>query len=139
MLCAASIRNFFVKNLFCRKTFVYASLLFWLLASIGGMHGHYCFDGQEPPVSVHLEVMPEHPEHHDQEHHVDADVDLLTLVFAKLVKFDVPLLLTALLFLLALSRQQPGFFSRYSHHYSRRVIGLRPPLRAPPTSSSFIF
>lgn len=121
-----------MKKLFCRKTLVYASLLFWLLASISGMHGHYCFDGQEPPVSVHLEVMAEHAEHHEDERHVDADVDLFKLVFAKIVKIDVPLLLTALVFLLTLSTHQQIFFSRYSRHYSRRVIGLRPPLRAPP-------
>ncbi|MES2824209.1 MAG: hypothetical protein V4732_11455 [Pseudomonadota bacterium] len=128
-----------MKKLFCRKTFVYASLLFWLLASISGVHGHYCFDGQEAPVSVHLDVMTEHPEHHQDERHVDADVDLFKLVFANIVKIDVPLLLTALMFLLALSTQQPIFFSSYSRHYSRRVIGLRPPLRAPPASSSLNF
>jgi hypothetical protein len=121
-----------VKNLFCRKTLVYASLLFWLLASVSGMHGHYCFDGQEPPVSVHLDVMDEHPEHHEDEHHVDADIDLFTFVFAKLIKIDVPLLLTGLVFLLSLHIHQQAFFSRYSRHYSRRIIGLRPPLRAPP-------
>lgn len=121
-----------VKNLYRRKTFVYAVLLFWVLASISGIHGHYCFDGQEPPVSVHSDVMVEHPEHHDDERHVDADVDLFKLVIAKLVKIDVPLLLTALVCLLTLSTRQQHFFSRYFRLYSRRVIGLRPPLRAPP-------
>ncbi len=107
-----------VKKMFCRKTLVYAAILFWLFASISGMHGHYCFDGQEPPVSVHLDVMAEHPEHHEDEHHVDADVDLFKLVFAKLVKIDVPLLLTALVFLLTLGTGQQVF--------SRVILGTPP-------------
>lgn len=121
-----------MKPLIHQPKLVYFVLIFWLFASNSGMHGHYCFDGQEIPVTVHLDVMAEHPEHHEDEQHVDADVDLFKLVFAKIVKIDVPLLLTALVFLLTLGAHQQVFFSRYPRRYSRRVIGLRPPLRAPP-------
>ena len=124
--------EFFVKNLFCPKPFVYIALIFWLLASVSGMHGHYCFDGKEPPISIHSDLMTGHPEHHEDEEHVDADGDLFEPVLAKLVKIDAPLLLTAFIFLLMLCAHQQIFLSRYPLPFTPRFIGLRPPSRAPP-------
>lgn len=121
-----------MKNQLQHHKFAYCALIFWLLASLSGMHGHFCFDGKEAPISVHIDVMAEHPEHHADEHHIDADVDILKLVLAKLVKIDVPLLLTVALMLMALCAQQNLFFARYSRYSPRRILGLRPPLRAPP-------
>ncbi len=124
--------EFFVKNLSCPKPLVYIALIFWLLASVSGMHGHYCFDGKEASISIHSDVMTGHPEHHEDEEHVDTDADLFEPVLAKLVKIDVPFLITVLLFLLMLCSGQQLFFPRYPHHFIPRVIGLRPPSRAPP-------
>lgn len=122
----------FVKNLFSPQSLVYVALLFWLLASVSGMHGHYCFDGKEPPLSVHSDLLTEHPEHHESEMHVDADGDLFELVLAKLVKIDAPFLICALLFLLTLCPGQQLFFARYPRHFTPHITGLRPPSRAPP-------
>jgi hypothetical protein len=131
--------DFFVKNLFCPKPLVYAALLFWLLVSVSGIHGHYCFDGKEPPVSVHSDLMSGHPEHHEDEGHVDADGDLFELLLAKLVKIDAPFLITAFVFLLTLCPRQQLFFARYAHHFTPRTSGLRPPSRAPPALFQFDF
>jgi hypothetical protein len=75
-----------------------------LFAGLGNAHLHYCFDGQEPPVSVHLTdgIDPGHdhhdhtghaPDHEpDQEHHddLDVDLDLGNNALAKTFKFDQP-------------------------------------------------
>ncbi len=107
--------------------------MIWLIAGWSGAHGHLCFDGQEPPVSVHMEMMGEHADHHaTDEQHVDADVDLSQPFLAKLTKIDLPLLITAALLLAVLFQKNSILVFRYSPTYSTRRAGLRPPLRAPP-------
>ena len=81
---------------------------------------------------MHMDIMVDHPEHHEDEHHVDADVDFFKLVFAKLVKIDTPLLLTLALLLMALCAHRSVFFYPDIRYFPHRIIGLRPPLRAPP-------
>jgi hypothetical protein len=51
------------------------------VASLGSVHAHVhlCFDGQEPPASIHAADAGEHHDHHDFERdaeHDDLDVDL---------------------------------------------------------------
>lgn len=122
-----------MKNLLHYKTFAFVALTVWLLVSFSGAHGHLCFDGQEPPVSVHMDMLGEHTEHAADEQHVDADVDLLSQpLLAKLTKIDLPLLLAAALLLAVLFEKTFFAVSNYSHTYSSRRAGLRPPLRAPP-------
>jgi hypothetical protein len=61
--------------------FAFIALLLWLLGNCIGLHGHFCFDGQEPPVSVHMHMEGHSPhDHHPDEEHLDADVELLQLV-----------------------------------------------------------
>lgn len=109
------------------------ALIIWLTASWSGAHGHLCFDGQEPPVSVHMEMMAEHTDHHAaDEQHVDADVELSQPLLAKLTKIDLPLLIAAALLLAMLFEKISLVTSRSSPSYSSRRAGLRPPLRAPP-------
>lgn len=115
------------------KTLAFVALIFWLLASWSGAHGHFCFDGQEPPLSMHMDMLGEHPEHTNAEQHADADIDVLQFAFAKLVKIDLPFLITALLLLAVLFVKPSVAIPYYSRYYSRRIIGLRPPLRAPPS------
>ncbi len=79
--------------------------------------------GKEASISIRSDVMTGHPEHHEDEEHVDADGDLFEPVLAKLVKIDVPFLITVLLFLLILCSGQQLFFPRYPHHFIPRVIG----------------
>lgn len=108
------------------------ALAIWLVTSMSGAHGHLCFDGQEPPLTVHMEMLGNHPEHDINEKHVDADVDLNQFFLTKLVKIDLPFLIAGALFLVLLFRQPIHFVSFYSRVFSSRLIGLRPPLRAPP-------
>jgi len=122
-----------VQNILHHKTWAFVALIIWLIASWSGAHGHLCFDGQEPPVSVHMEMTDEHADHHEaDEQHVDADVDLSQPLLAKLTKIDLPLLIAAAILLAMLFEIISIIFSRYSQHYSPRHAGLPPPLRAPP-------
>ncbi len=121
-----------MQNILHHKTLAFVALIIWLIASWSGAHGHLCFDGQEPPVSVHMHALGEHPDHTTDEQHVDADVDLSQPFLAKLTKIDLPLLIAAALLLAVLFEKISLVVSRYSRIYSSRLAGLRPPLRAPP-------
>jgi hypothetical protein len=114
------------------KTLACLALVIWLITSWSGAHGHLCFDGQEPPISVHMHTLGEHTDHAIDEQHVDADIDLSQPLLAKLTKIDLPLLLAAALLFAVLFEKTSFVVSHYSHAYSSRRAGLRPPLRAPP-------
>ncbi|HOY22372.1 MAG TPA: hypothetical protein PK002_04425 [Cellvibrio sp.] len=121
-----------MQNFLRHKTLAFAALVIWLITSWSGAHGHLCFDGQEPPVSVHMHTLGEHTDHAVDEQHVDADVDLSQPFLAKLTKIDLPLLIAAALLLAVLFEKVSLVASNYSPTYSSRRTGLRPPLRAPP-------
>lgn len=97
------------------------------------MHGHFCFDGQEPAVSVHLDILQgAHDSVHDQTG-LDVDTASDKSVLAKLVKTDVPLLLITILFSVSLLQLRlPGILPYRSRNLIQRIYALRPPLRAPP-------
>lgn len=114
------------------KTFAFAALILWLLASGSGVHGHLCFDGQEPPVSVHMDMLGDHAGHHAEENHKDADLNPGQLLLAKLLKLDLPCIIIAALLLGLLSFNPALFVSFYIRCYTYRHYGLRPPVRAPP-------
>ena len=119
--------------------FAFVALALWLLSSWAGAHGHFCFDGQEPPVSVHMGVMGEHLEHHADEDHQDADVDLAQSVLAqstlaKLSKIDWTLVLIAAISLALLILPTTRFSCTYRTFYPRISLHWRPLLRAPPVS-----
>ncbi len=128
------IRAPHLKNILHHKAVAIAALIIWLIAGWSGAHGHLCFDGQEPPVSIHLDTLSEHPEHATDEQHVD--VDLSHPLLAKLTKIDLPLLLAAALLLAVLFEKTFHIVSKYSHTDFSPRAGLRPPLRAPPCSST---
>jgi hypothetical protein len=127
-----STSSIFVQSILRYKTFAFAALIIWLIAGWSGAHGHLCFDGQEPPVTVHMHTLGEHTDHAAAEQHVDADVDLSQPLLAKLTKIDLPLVLAAALLLAVLLEKTAFIVSHYSHIYASRRAGLRPPLRAPP-------
>ncbi len=99
-----------------------------------GAHGHFCFDGEEPPVSIHLDNVGIHG-HDASSSHNDIDVDLSQSVIAKLLKFDssLPLLLAAIVVFWVIP-PTPFFFSSFQAHHRRRIVGLHPLLRAPPVN-----
>lgn len=112
--------------------FAFVAFALWLLGSLLGAHGHFCFDGQEPPVSVHMHALSDHPEHHADEEHQDADVDLLQSVIAKVSQLDLGLLLLAVISLLLVQHTKSILVSRYSAFIPTPIPFTHPPLRAPP-------
>jgi hypothetical protein len=111
-----------------------------LMVRVGGAHLHLCFDGGEPPASVHLF---DNDQHHADDglsavHH-DQDVSLIGDVIAKFSKLhaDLPVLVIATLLFWALLRvprePAPGYRQSFFSSVSRL---LRPPLRGPPLLTS---
>ena len=121
-----------------KKTPLHLAVLILVLALVGDINSHYCFDGQEPPVSVHFENLNGHPDHQDQEQqHSDVEREVLSdILLTKAPDQDQPLFVSALLFLFALvapTRQQA--YPDTVALYLQIPTSLRPPLRAPPRSS----
>lgn len=121
-----------MRRILHHKALVFLALVIWLIASWSGAHGHLCFDGQEPPMTVHMDALSEHLQHDSSEQHVDADVDLSQFLIVKLVKVDLPWLIAAALLLVLFFKQPANFVTFYVRVFSSRLIGLLPPLRAPP-------
>ena len=121
-----------MRRILHHKALVFLALVIWLIASWSGAHGHLCFDGQEPPMTVHMDALSEHLQHDSSEQHVDADVDLSQFLIVKIVKVDLPWLIAAALLLVLFFKQPASFVTFYVRVFSSRLIGLRPPLRAPP-------
>jgi hypothetical protein len=111
-------------------------LCFWFVVSCISIHAHVCFDGQEPPVSIHLQTTDGHDDHHPQEMHDDQDIELQQWVITKINKLDffLPLLIAVSLLLLLISTVKPFFI--YSNLYLQSRTGLRPAVRAPPVFSA---
>jgi hypothetical protein len=134
-----------LRYLLTYRTFALASLLIWLIVSWSGMHGHFCLDGSEPPLSVHsvhttLAIdNSDHghtDDHHDVSHggqtHVDVDIKLSQWLSVKLLKIDLPLLIALVFLFVALLAPRQILAGFYAFHTCSHRSGLRPPLRAPP-------
>jgi hypothetical protein len=119
-----------------RPNISYAILLIWLIVSLGGMHGHYCFDGKEPPMSVHFDLVDADDENHNDSGHKDYDNKPLSSTLVKLFDLDMPFLFAALLVLALwpISRSTEYAISKTPLSWLN-IVSLRPPLRAPPTNS----
>lgn len=114
-------------------TFAFIALILWLLSNWVGAHGHFCFDGQEPPLSVHMHLHGHGAHgHHADEEHQDADIELGKSVLAKLGKIDLGLVLLAALALMLLILPQAGLCRSYRPFYPPPSLYWRPLLRAPP-------
>lgn len=121
-----------MRNILHYKTLAFIALTVWLISSWSGAHSHLCFDGQEPPVTVHMDTLGEHLQHASDEQHVDADVDLNQLLIVKIIKVDLPVLIVAILLLALLFKRHSLLIPFRSLVFYSRVTNLRPPLRAPP-------
>ena len=109
-----------------------------LAMRLSDTHLHLCFDGQEPPTSVHF---ADSSVHHDDNHHegsCQADKDINPFV-GTLVKSDddgqsVLTLAVRTLLTLDLIPRTHGIppFDRHSLLPSHPPLHLRPPLRGPP-------
>lgn len=96
-----------------------------------GVHSHFCFDGQEPAVSFHMDFVEGHDMHPEEEVHQDLDVSQSAVV--KLIKFySASLILVAAVITLVLSTNPLRLFLYTSVSFTRFLANFRPPLRAPP-------
>lgn len=127
-------KNMVNKNM--HNALCWLLLSFWLMASSVSMHAHLCFDGQEPPVSIHMQIADDGHDHHPQEVHNDQDIELQQWVITKINKLDffLPLLITIALLLIFIARINPFFC--YSEVYLQSQSALRPAVRAPPVFSA---
>jgi hypothetical protein len=110
--------------------FVLLALLSWLMTGWMGVHSHFCFDGQEPAVSFHVDLVEAHEQHLEEEVHQDFDVS--HSVFVKLAKFYSAWLVFVATITLVLSGKSLRLFFYSSISFTGFRPGLRPPLRAPP-------
>jgi hypothetical protein len=101
-------------------------------------HLHFCFDGQEPPATLHFaDASVHHDEAHDEgASHADQDVD--PFIGAVVKSDDDPQPIFALIVgaLLTIDLLLPADDTPSSEHYWLPTAGsafyLRPPLRGPP-------
>jgi hypothetical protein len=107
-----------------------------IMLRVGGTHLHLCFDGSEPPVSLHVADSGVHHDDAGSTRHADQDVAIGAEALVK--KSSAALDLAMLAFVLALllffvprtPNPLPDFFT--APRLSSARLRLRPPLRGPP-------
>jgi hypothetical protein len=119
-----------------RPWIVVLTLLAFVFARLAGAHLHLCFDGSEPPLTVHMADSGEIGHHAGAaQTHEDVDVDPIDDVVAKsAVKVDLPVLafmLAGIVLLLTPLRSLPHAWRKIPAPYSPPRY-IRPLLRAPP-------
>ena len=128
------MNRLFSKGINVART-VFLLLLGLVYAPMSGAANHYCFDGMEPPVSIHFDNLTGHDGHDDESGHVDLEKQLLddnlvgkysdlvalpeTGVVAEQAHYEPASVLTV-----------PDFIPVHSFRWQ-----LNPPLRAPPQVS----
>lgn len=114
------------------QVLILIALAMFVVRSAGG-HLHLCFDGDEPPISVHTLETQSH--HEPGSTHVDQDVELPTATLAKhLGQADDSLLLAAFFvgLLLALPSATVSGERRHRAPLLQSLFVPLPPLRGPP-------
>lgn len=118
-----------------RRWIVVLALLAFVVARLAGTHVHLCFDGSEPPLSMHTADGGELGHHAaEAQTHDDVEFDPVDDVLAKSAKADLPVLaflLAGVLLLRMPSRASPRTPHRIPTPWSPPRY-LRPLLRAPP-------
>jgi hypothetical protein len=121
----------------------FARLLLWtvvlavLTVRASDTHLHFCYDGQEPPTTVHFADASVHDdEHHGGEDHADKDFDPFVGLLLKQGGSDADLALptyvvAAILLLPPATVIVPVASDSLPPHASPPFY-LRPPLRGPP-------
>jgi hypothetical protein len=83
---------------------VYAALALFLTGVTNAhAHVHLCFDGQEPPASIHGAHDGNVHHEHEQDDHDDLDIDLEDQAVAKAFKLELPAITAAATHVLALT------------------------------------
>lgn len=117
-----------------RPWIVFFSVLSLLFVSSIGTHLHVCFDGQEPPLSVHVLDVDHIDLHGNDAAHDDLDIDPLGKAPPKPFHSDLPVLALAMMFWILLWRSAAAVPAplRYLSFPRSLPRYWRPPLRAPP-------
>ena len=103
------------------------------LFSVGGAVAHYCFDGLEPPVSLHFESVGGHIEHDAQSSHNDLEQEFLAdNLLVKVIDLDLLYLIFAVLVFLVFSSSKSPIQLYLVTPKRKTLFTLHPPLRAPP-------
>jgi hypothetical protein len=107
-----------------------------IAARLSDAHLHFCLDGQEAPVALHMADGALHNDaHHVDDEHADRDVDLLESAFAKKTGSDAKVFVLALICVLLLSAvtrsERIPISQRWVPFFD--PLRLRPPLRGPPS------
>ncbi len=128
-----------MPTLIANRRFLAALLCSLLLVlRVGEAHLHKCFDGNESAASLHfIDVGVEHSVEAGVEHQ-DSNIKITTAELSKppLFDFDIPpVLLLALLFLLAATTGPVALIRKASVGWVRAASWLRPPLRGPPLTA----
>jgi hypothetical protein len=120
-----------------RRPFVLIlALLAFAFGRLTGAHLHLCFDGSEPPLTLHT-ADSAHVDHHagDSHHHDDLDVEPIGDLLAKSAQLVMLAVFAAAILLLALLAP-PWRLATVDRESLRPPHPpprfLRPPLRAPP-------
>ncbi len=119
------------------------ALILWLAltfvgAQLMGAHLHLCFDGSEPPATLHVADTDHHADHHTSDAHDDLDVSAFGEAIAKLgqLQLDLPVILLAVLLLPLLLGGRHGLPAERPRPFVSPPLFLRPPLRGPPLIAS---
>lgn len=119
-------------------------LLLWtvvlavLAVRLTDTHLHFCFDGQEPPTTVHVADASVHhdEEHHDGSAHADKDINPFVGTLVKSDDDAQPIFALIVGTLLTIDLLSPDhgtpLFDRESAATGRPPYYLTPPLRGPP-------
>ncbi|MDP7153146.1 MAG: hypothetical protein QF897_01765 [Gammaproteobacteria bacterium] len=128
--------NSFTYNKPTKAAIVYLLLLVLLVLRIGGAVSHYCFDGLEPPVTVHFDNLSGHVEHDAETGHNDIEKQVLSdNLLTKFFDFELLVAIAALFFLVLLPVSNGQGYLQIIAQISNESKNLRPPLRAPPQYS----
>jgi len=125
------VKSGFFKGLVCS---LLAALL--VLARTADAHLHYCFDGKEPAVSIHIADSGSHPceTSADSGHSGDQDVQLASDILVKKAAADdawAPAVCLTRVEFITRSVSKP--LAGYSQgRVFRPAYFMRPPLRGPP-------
>jgi len=126
-------RLFLKEKNVVRAAFLLVVALFY--APMSGAANHYCFDGMEPPVSIHFDNLTGHDGHDDEKGHVD--LEKLLLDDNLVGKFSDLVALPETGTVVEQAHYEPASLLPVSdfipvHSYCWQ---LNPPLRAPPQAS----
>lgn len=121
-----------------RRLMLWALVLTVFTVRASDTHLHLCFDGQEPPTSVHFADASVHDDDHHptDDSHADQDLDPFVGMLLKSAGTDpdvaLPVSVIALVLLLPLPRDAVLVPSEPEPVAADPPFYLRPPLRGPP-------